>query len=788
MSPSTDVLLEEHDVVKRGTLQEPSSSMGEESTSPSSSGLLLFSCDLVTLSQRHLAFLERLHTLGVSLEAPTDVSLRRYVDCWLPLLAVHQQQTSSSSSRRQPPPPPPRLVPPPDVAWLWHCHRLAPARYLAHVKRRFGKVLEACPAFVFQEEGEEATQHKRLTKLGGGVDEKNEGAIVAAAIHTQSLWNEMFPDETFFLQPNDMASQAFSSCSHASCPTLANTNISYNNKLDGFDLVASVACQGNFLWQVSGPRFRDVDFLQQGAHRYARFLQLPSHRDSNKPPLPLVPTYQIDLMWHTHILAHTAAYQADCLRIRGSYLHHDDSLNDRTPGHTLDQAFRATVALWQDTYPEESSYIVPGGMYRGEPPLVYFDHACWNPSVRGDASEAIMMIPKPHHHLLVVGGSSSSGKDVVAPGTVLWEYQGDANVWTPFDAAGQRLIEDAYQTMFVTFSANSWTYQVDVVNMIQTNTEHEAQTQRQVRRLANGTIWEFKGDAGWQTYDVPTQTRLEASHQKVQHGSTKAVVQSDAWTYEIDVAEMVQLNIETQKTRPVRRTVIPVVSANDPLSVAPSAHAVPATSAVPGYTTNTVSRPWRTIQEPGCFMPAQPKSGVRNVNNNLQRDGYIFGRSGRTVGYFSLETKEAWEIVAVRLGKRASHARSQYESFECGNCLCCGCTPTPAQVREREELERKWLQYETMTAFALAKKDTYGPDEAPSPARIEQYRSRSSGGGQRSTDHTGYTNDHYFLLYVGGAAGCGGGNGGCGAGCGGGACGGGACGGGGCGGGGCGGG
>ena len=70
----------------------------------------------------------------------------------------------------------------------------------------------------------------------------------------------------------------------------------------------SAACQTSFLWQVSGPQFSDDDFLKEEINEYYKFLLL---KDDDKL-LPLVPTYQIDLMWHTHILINCRQYIEDC--------------------------------------------------------------------------------------------------------------------------------------------------------------------------------------------------------------------------------------------------------------------------------------------------------------------------------------------------------------------------------------------------------------------------------------------------------------------------------------------
>ena len=86
----------------------------------------------------------------------------------------------------------------------------------------------------------------------------------------------------------------------------------------------------------------------------------------------LVPTYQIDLFWHTHILASASTYAADTRRLCGFELPHDDSVNDRAEGSKLNRQYAVTQKLWAEAYGGER-YAVPGGMYRGEPPEAYFD-------------------------------------------------------------------------------------------------------------------------------------------------------------------------------------------------------------------------------------------------------------------------------------------------------------------------------------------------------------------------------------------------------------------------------
>ena len=516
------------------------------SSSSSSSFTLPFSADLVSLCQAHTAFLLALHQRGVSLATPTQASLTRYVDFWLPLVASVAVGNGNSL-----------LIPPSDIAWLWHCHRLSPARYRAYCQKSFdGTVLEAQPPFSFQ--------HRENNM---DISFATPDTETMTASHTRDLWETAYPQEPFFWNGPDKPESAPPPQSFL---------------LEGFDLVASTDSQANFLWQVSGPHFADAAFLQDGLVQYYKFLQLA--RSSH----PLVPTYQIDLVWHTHILHSAAAYQEECQQIRGAFLHHDDSLNDRTPGAALDLAFQQTCALWLHTYGE--SYVVPGGMYRGEPPLVYYDHNVWKPTVHGDATDQVAT--------MIVAGASSTGKA------------------------------------------------------------------------------------------EPT-------------------------------------------------------------------------------------RPWKTLKEPGALLPPNPPSPESGVNSNKQMEGYVFGKEGDQVGYFSLDTKEAWVILETRLKKRAVYAKIKYHNYDCGNCLCGSKTPSVQQVEEKEILENAWAELETMTAFVHAKQQAAGPDAFPDKTLIVEYLSKSSGKTDRPKsqyDEYNFMTGKYTPLYVGNAAACGAGPGGSPAGCGGGAC------------------
>ena len=297
------------------------------------------SCDLVSNSVKHREFLHKVHSLGER-NLSTVKSFRRYRDLWLPLVNdSHDDDDGDHDDAAVAV----MMVPPPDVAWLWHCHRLAPFRYESYVRVEFGKVLEANPPFAMQLENDDG--------------KKSNQDWVAAAEFTRSLWQEKYPNEPFFIVHDDG-------------PTLDDARDNEDSlALAGFDLLSSTERQSTFLWQVSGARFNDPVFLQEGKDNYVKFLKLRPRAQSKG--IVLVPTYQIDLMWHTHILSSISLYNHDCEALIGSRLHHDDSLNDRSDGGLLDRSFRATAQLWRSAYGDD--YIVHGGMYRGEPPLEYYE-------------------------------------------------------------------------------------------------------------------------------------------------------------------------------------------------------------------------------------------------------------------------------------------------------------------------------------------------------------------------------------------------------------------------------
>lgn len=299
-----------------------------------SNNSMSFSCDLASLARQHISFLEQIHESGLTSTTPLSTeSLRRYQHLWLPLVANVSASASSSAiaeGKSKEEEDVVMLIPPPDIAWLWHSHRLAPSHYVAYCNHNFQRVLEAHPPFAVALSGDAVSSSESHSVLD----------------QTQALWAEHYPLETYFLSE----SQKQETDGTAAAPPL----------LLGFDLMGSAQRQSTFLWHVSGERFADEDFLVQGVDNYKKFLQL--RPQAARLHMTLVPTYQIDLIWHTHMLYSTTMYNMDCIRIMNSTMSHDDSHSDRSEGGHLHQAYNATSDLWTREY--GTDYAVCGAMHQ----------------------------------------------------------------------------------------------------------------------------------------------------------------------------------------------------------------------------------------------------------------------------------------------------------------------------------------------------------------------------------------------------------------------------------------
>ena len=304
-----------------------------------------FSCDLVLQAKSHVVFLQTLHANDVTTRKPSIESFHRYSSLWLPLVHKHattnttntttttttittntdveQEVTINEQNENQN-----LLIPPADIAWLWHCHRLAPYRYTKHVQHEFldmsrdeQKValktsenlalIDADYPFVVQLESSKTNDEVDGTDDNPTFDASKHQA---AADYTKKLWEEMYPNEPFFLCRPPKEEQSLQSLTNKQQRKKVERENDNSLLLSGFDLLESCVRQASFLYQVSQINLDDETFMSQGVDNYYKFVSLMKKGATDHPRF-LVPTYQIDLMWHTHILTSIPKYHEDCVKM-----------------------------------------------------------------------------------------------------------------------------------------------------------------------------------------------------------------------------------------------------------------------------------------------------------------------------------------------------------------------------------------------------------------------------------------------------------------------------------------
>ncbi|KAI4339778.1 hypothetical protein MLD38_024683 [Melastoma candidum] len=276
---------------------------------------IVISEDLVVAARQQLQFLFIVDQEGCLYDGPAlDRAINRYNLCWLPLLARH-----SDSPLLEGP-----LIVPLDCEWIWHCHRLSPVRYKDDCETLYGKILDVAKV-------QSITQGSSSGK-------------------TEEIWNKMYPNEPYklYLDGDIVQRSAAKPVGDPGC-----TN---------YDLAAAVKRQSSFFYQVSRSSMKDQCFLKEAMARYKAFLYLVRKNKSGGTSFFSVPTYDIDLMWHCHMLR-PVSYCKDTTEILGEVLDHDDTDSDRKKGRKLDVGFTKTTESWEETYGRP--YWKAGAMYRG---------------------------------------------------------------------------------------------------------------------------------------------------------------------------------------------------------------------------------------------------------------------------------------------------------------------------------------------------------------------------------------------------------------------------------------
>ncbi|XP_057975299.1 glycine-rich domain-containing protein 2-like [Malania oleifera] len=293
---------------------------------------MVISKDLVSAAKQQLQFLatvDRNHYLSYG--PALDRAIYRYKSCWLPLLAKNGESQISEFP----------LVVPLDCEWIWHCHRLNPVRYKADCEELYGRLLDNWNV-VSSVQGKSKRQ-------------------------TEAIWNKMYPYEPYELE---LSSHTLKDMAE---------NMLRTSKCTEYDLVSAVKRQSSFFFQVSRPHMNNDVFLEEALARYKGFLHLIKRNREKSINCFCVPTYDIDLIWHSHQL-HPASYSKDTVAILGKVLEHDDTDSDRSKGKKLDVGFSSTTKQWEDTY--GSRYQKAGTTYRGIAPSPLTSSLCPLDTVR----------------------------------------------------------------------------------------------------------------------------------------------------------------------------------------------------------------------------------------------------------------------------------------------------------------------------------------------------------------------------------------------------------------------
>lgn len=125
--------------------------------------------------------------------------------------------------------------------------------------------------------------------------------------------------------------------------------------LDYPDTKSNIKAQLNFIHKLKNAQTNDecIYFydIKLAYRRYKNFLYLLKY---HKPTdFWLVPTFDIDIFWHTH-MTDNEGYYTDCMEYLGYFLHHNDKLDEKV----LNQDFEKTCKLWESVFKEKYEIVV----------------------------------------------------------------------------------------------------------------------------------------------------------------------------------------------------------------------------------------------------------------------------------------------------------------------------------------------------------------------------------------------------------------------------------------------
>ncbi|VAI80033.1 unnamed protein product [Triticum turgidum subsp. durum] len=303
--------------------------------------------DLVPAALRHLEFLAAVDRRRWLYEGPLlHRAIRRYKACWLPLLAKYTEASVADEP----------LVVPLDCEWIWHCHRLNPTQYIKDCKRLYGRIL--------------------------GTNNVKSSIQAKSKDQAEKVWTELYPGEPFELEYTS-PSDDFVDVGDGTAGGIS------------YDLISAVRRQSSFVYQVGTPNMHDHRFLEEALARYKGFLYLIKLNQEKGMNLFRVPTYDVDLMWHTHQL-NSVTYYSDMLNLLGRVLEHDDTDDDRAEGKKLDTGFSGTTEQFENNF--GLRYWKVGAMYRGSLPSPVTSV----PQIFNSEDDSVFGVDKAEKHLTIL--------------------------------------------------------------------------------------------------------------------------------------------------------------------------------------------------------------------------------------------------------------------------------------------------------------------------------------------------------------------------------------------------
>ncbi|MFS7936104.1 putative Glycine-rich domain-containing protein [Helianthus anomalus] len=271
---------------------------------------IVISINLATAAKKHLQFLVVADKNGHLYDGLVlEEAIFRSKYYWLPLLAEYTNSAQLPKCE---------LFVQLDCEWIWQCHRLNPVQYMVDCIEVFRKILDPGCLVVSSIE-------------------------VACKKQSEEIWKKKYPQESYELSFED---HSFKNDTHSRLADVPSTNN---------DLISAIKRQISFYHKVgsssfvSGAIFREDLYLEEAIKRYKGFLHLVSRNIRKNLNNPCVPTYDIDLMWHTHQL-YPSSYCIDAMALVCQVLHHDESNTDQSNGGNLDVSIKTTEQQWTEMF------------------------------------------------------------------------------------------------------------------------------------------------------------------------------------------------------------------------------------------------------------------------------------------------------------------------------------------------------------------------------------------------------------------------------------------------------